>query len=109
DSSYGYLNTVQVASPGGQLTIGPGITIHGGIGSVGYNPNLIGPANVSFINQGTISADSASAGGITLDGIGWSNTGIIQAPNGGHLALSGKGWTNAKTVSVSGGGIVIGN
>ena len=47
---------------GGQLTIGAGITIHGGTGTVGYNGNIGGPANVSFINQGTINAPNLTNG-----------------------------------------------
>ena len=53
-------NTLQENVAGGTLTIGPGITIHGGTGSIGYNPNLGGPSNVAVINQGTILADSAA-------------------------------------------------
>ena len=102
NSSYGYLNTLKVATGGGQLTIGPGITIHGSTGTIGYNSNNGGPANISFINQGTISADG-SGGTITLNGTGWTNTGTVQAAAGGNLSLSGT-WSNSNQMSISGGG-----
>ena len=71
-------NTLQENLAGGTLTIGPGITIHGGTGSIGYNPNIGGPSNVAVINQGTILADSA--GTLTVNGTNWCNSGTIQAP-----------------------------
>ena len=66
NSTESYANTLQEDVDGGTLTIGSGVTISGGTGTIGYNSNLGGPSNVSFVNQGTIDADAA--GTITLDG-----------------------------------------
>ncbi|HND55871.1 MAG TPA: hypothetical protein PLV92_25820, partial [Pirellulaceae bacterium] len=98
-------NVVQQNTAGGTLTIGPGVTIRGGTGSVGYNPNYGGSSNVSIVNQGTISADSA--GTISVNGANWSNTGTITASGGGNLSVSsvtGASWTNNGSMSITGGG-----
>ena len=101
-------NTIQEATAGGTLTIGPNITISGGSGGIGYNTYPNGPANVSFVNQGTIDADAA--GTITLNGNnGWSNTGTIESSGGGNLNLYGTGWTNAGTISPNAGTLNLGN
>ena len=89
--SNSYANTLQENLAGGTLTIGPGITIHGGTGSIGYNPNIGGPANVAVINQGTILADSA--GTLSINGTNWSNSGALQAAGAGVLSLAGS-WSN---------------
>ena len=100
-------NTLQESVAGGTLTIGPHITITGGSGSIGYNSRLGGQSNFSVINQGTINA--SSAGTITIDGTGWSNTGTVEASGGGNLSLFGTGWTNSGTVTASGGTLNLGN
>src|SRR5262249_23075032 len=71
-------NSIKVSS-GASLTIGPGITLRGKQGTI----------NGTFINQGTISADT-SGGNISLTGgVNWSNTGTMQAVNSGTLNLGG--------------------
>src|SRR6185295_9826171 len=84
NSPYAVYNTLQVATAGTALTIGPGVVVRGQTGSVGYNPSWGGPSNVAVINQGTIQADVAS-GTIAVNGTGWSNagTGTLRALNGG--------------------------
>ena len=57
------INGLLATQSGTTLTIGPGITVHGGGahptagGGIGYDPALGGMSNVTIINQGTISAD----------------------------------------------------
>ena len=52
-------NALFLANAGTTLTIGPGITIRGQSGTIGYSTYWGGPQNVSVINQGTILADVA--------------------------------------------------
>ena len=82
NASEGYASTLQEDVAGGTLTIGPGVTVSGGTGTIGYNSNLGGPSNVSFVNEGTIDADAA--GTITLAGDAWSNTGTVEATGEQH-------------------------
>ncbi len=103
NSSY---RTIAEATAGGTLTIGPGVTISGGAGTIGYNLDLGGPSNVSFVNAGTIAA--GAAGTITLDGSPWSNTGTITASGGATVDFAGTGWTNSGTVTGTGGTLNLG-
>ena len=84
----------------GTLTIGAGITIHGKNGSIG-NPAL------PLINQGTI-ADDVSGGVLNVYGTNWTDTGPLQASNGGELVLNGP-WTSTASISITanGGGEVV--
>ncbi len=82
-------SSLQENVSGGTLTLGPGITVHGGSGSIGYNANFGGFANVSVVNQGQILADSA--GNLTLNGTNWTSSGTLQASGGGALTLGGTG------------------
>ena len=51
----------------GTLTIGPGITVRGQSGYLGYSPGIGGsPSNIAVVNQGTIN---------------WANGGNIQIPS----------------------------
>ena len=99
-----------VESSGGQLTIGPGITIRGQIGIVGDSSTLL-------VNRGTIRAD-VSGHTITVKGSSVANYGTMEAINGGSLSLNniinhatcsavngsmslGDAWTNAGVLTVS--------
>ena len=81
----------------GTLTIGSGITIAGQAG-------IIGNSSYPLINQGTIDAD-VSGGTISVNGTNWSNSGTLEASNGGTLNLSGT-WTDAGTVTAGSGSTV---
>ena len=67
------INAMRATQAGMTLTIGPGITVHGGGanpgygGGIGYNGVFGGPLNITIINQGTISADVTA-----LISISWS-------------------------------------
>ncbi len=94
-------NTLLVSEAATTLTIGPGITVRGQSGSVGYDNNLVtSPTNISVINEGTIQADVA-AGVITVDGTGSENQGELKALDGGTLFV-GDTLTNTGTVSLDG-------
>ena len=84
-------NPTMILSLGGTtLTIGPGITIHGGTSVnglpayIGRNYNSGTPYNVTLINQGTIQADVSGAA-ITVDCQSFTNYGNVQALNGSTL------------------------
>jgi hypothetical protein len=76
------------------LTIAAGISVHGNNGG-------IFASSFSFINQGTISADT-SGGTLTLSGTNWSNAGTLQASNGGTLNAQGT-TTNFSAGTLTGG------
>ena len=69
------------------LTIGPGITVRGQNGVIGYSPCYGGPQNVVVLNQGTISAD-VSGGTITVNAQPFTSTGALQALAGAVLNAS---------------------
>src|ERR1035441_3268790 len=89
-----------LAYGGTTLTIGPGITVRGQQGTIGYNPNFGGPQNISVVNQGTISSDSG--GTILVNAQPFINQGLAQGINGGTLALIGS-TSNTGTLNVAAG------
>jgi len=101
-SSYGVYcncacNALLLPNAGTTLVIGPGITVRGQYGQIGYSTCLGGPGNVGVVNQGTISADSG--GTITVSAQPFSNQGVVESPAG---ALSVNLWENAgQTIVVS--------
>lgn len=72
-----------VQSDASKLTIGPGITIHGGSGTV----QTFGTFD-SIINQGVISADTSTKT-ISIGG-NFSNQGTLEAKNNGILSRSSR-------------------
>jgi hypothetical protein len=78
-------NEVRESSSNASLTFGPGITVHG------KNGKIDGTSTGTFVNEGTISADTAG-GTITLSATGWSNQGTITA-QGGAISITGGGLT----------------
>jgi RHS repeat-associated protein len=97
---------LEAVTPGMTLTLGPGLTVRGGTtaadaGHIGYIPARNGPANVSVINQGTISAD-LNGRGLVVHGQAFRNDGLAQATQGGGLTLASP-WTNPGTLVVDGG------
>ena len=116
-SSGSYVSIMQPTAAGATLTIGSGITIHGGWGQVGN-------AGLGLVNQGTINADvsgqtltvtgtnwtnsapsvlKATAGTLSLQG-SWSNPlgSTVSALTGGALTLGGT-WSNAGVISINAG------
>ncbi len=98
-------NSMRVATAGDTLTIGPDITIRGQTGNIGYSPDWGGPADVSFINQGIIDADTAG-GVITINGSNWSNTGQIRAETGSMLRFMNATLDNTGLAITADGGTV---
>jgi hypothetical protein len=90
---------------GATLTVGPGLLIHGGgsnsgfSGGIGYSQWYGGGSNLTIINNGTISADTAG-GYILLNPNGGTivNNGTLEAKNGGQFVTSAL--TNNGTVSI---------
>jgi hypothetical protein len=93
-------NTLQENVSGGTLTLGPGITVHSGSGSIGYNANYGGFADGSVVNQGQILADNA--GTLTVNGVSVTDTGTFLASNGATLTVP-SGVTNFSGSTLSGG------
>ncbi len=89
-------------SSGTNLTIGPDILIHGQNGVVGPNSAQFGGfVDGTFTNQGSIDAD-VSGGVIKLNGVNWTNDGIIEAQNGGAVLAAGTN-TNVAAGTLTGG------
>jgi formylmethanofuran dehydrogenase subunit C len=82
-------NALSPANSGATLVLGPGITVrgqNGTIGTAGYPWNS--PANVSVVNQGTISAD-VSGGTIIVAGASLSNSGqLVESGSGGSITVT---------------------
>jgi hypothetical protein len=122
----GAYNALRVSAAGATLTIGPGITVRGETGGIGFVQAWGGPPNVGLINQGTISAD-VSGGNITVNGQPFENQGTVRAINGGQVTLvnllnragasvaatgaslsfSGT-WTNAGSISATDSAVTLG-
>jgi RHS repeat-associated protein len=98
-------NALRLTTADTTLTIGPGVTVRGRSGTIGFHSSWGGPANVSVVNQGTILADTAG-GTISIVGQGWSNTGTLQARNGGDLNLGGTFTTAGLGTFDSNGGAI---
>ncbi len=89
---------IQFASRGGtmkvagNMTMGPGVTLHGGNGSL-----LV--TSGSLINQGTIDADTGGIEFGLFGGTSWTNAagGILEATSGGNMYFdpTTASWTNA--------------
>jgi len=101
-----YYNSLRLSTGGTALAIGPGITIHGQKGVIGYNVNFGGPQNVSVINQGVISSD-VSGGMINIYAQPFSNYGLAQVVNGGSLTLNST-WINSGSLVESSGTLNLG-
>ena len=88
------------------LTIGPGITIHGGSGTIGESGYYY--RNAMILNQGEIVADG-SGGTITINPNGFDNKGTLGASSSGTLNLacvftsSGTFRNTGGTVEITGG------
>ncbi len=82
-------DAVAAVNSGTTLTIGPNITVEGGLGTIGYQSYWSGnstESDVSFVNQGTI-ISNVEGGSIGLDGGAWTNSGSIEVSNGGSVTL----------------------
>jgi hypothetical protein len=76
-----------VLATGGALTIGSGVSVHGGSGIVGQDASAVG-ADAELLVEGRISADS-SGQEIFVSGRSVINHGTLGASNGGSLRLAG--------------------
>jgi hypothetical protein len=90
DSWSGAANALWVADSDTTLVIGPGITVQGQNGTIGAVTGSPwgGPANVSVVNQGTISAD-VNGGTIVIAGASFSNSGqLLASASGATVTVS---------------------
>ncbi len=87
-------NALLVANSGTTLVIGPGITVRGQNGTLGYSSAYGGPQDIGVVNQGAISADVAG-GTINLNAQPFINQGLAESP-AGVLVLGGD-FTNGPT------------
>lgn len=106
----GPLRTVSMDGNAGTFTIGP-------TGVIRTNPGLAGNAQIgagganyggamTLINQGLISSQAASRA-ITINPASFTNTGTVEARNGGLLSIAPTSpWTNNGTIAVGGGSTV---
>ena len=110
DGYYASRNGLRPVLGGTTLTIGPGITIRGCNGQIGYNSIWGGPQNVTVINQGTVVGDVAGWGlpgfGIVVGGQSFINQGVVGASNGGWLTLGASMTTMDLGSWQSSGGVV---
>ncbi len=95
-----YYNVVYLGQPGTTLTIAPGISIRGNSGSIGSGSGTFwsGPANVTVINNGIVSAD-VPGGTIALTALPFVNHGQCETPGG---SLNPKFLDNTGQTNVSG-------
>ena len=83
----GACNVLRVDTAGTTLTIGPNVTVRGHSGQIGQSTSCVGtPANVSVINQGLISADTAG-GTISIRAQSFTNQAVAEAIDGGSLLI----------------------
>ena len=97
DSPSNQIVTASLEGDSGTLTIGSGITIHGGNGSIGYNN---GGAQTPMIVQGSIDADLAGRS-IAVYGTTITNTGTLEA-NGGDLSTGGSALVSTGILAADG-------
>lgn len=97
---------VRVTAAGATLTIGPNVTIKGTVGAVGFQGS--GPTNIHVVNQGTVGGDAAGTG-LTLNAATWTNSGTIQARNGGTTSIIAPTWSNPGTFLVDNGTLNLGS
>ena len=97
------IDTESSGGDSGILTIGPDVTIGGDDGSIGYNDNN-SEIETPIVIQGTVDADT-SGGAINIYGTNWTNSGTIEATNGGVAQLFGT-WTDDGVISADSSSVV---
>ncbi|MFO0819078.1 MAG: Ig-like domain-containing protein [Pirellulales bacterium] len=100
-------NSVRQTVAGGTLTLGPNTIVRGGSNNLygarlGYSDQYGGPTNVNVVNEGTISAD-VSGLSIVVQGGSLTNSGVIEAKNGGRANLGNLSVTNLSGGTLTGG------
>ena len=89
----GDFNTESSNGDSGTLTIGSGVTIEGSVGT-------IGSGNTPLDLQGVIDA----GGLIQITGTSWTNSGTLEASDGGLLYLEGT-WSDSGTITANSAGV----
>jgi hypothetical protein len=101
----GSYNGLRVPNSGSTLVIGPGITVRGQNGTLGFLRDWGGPSDVSVVNLGTVSADLAN-GTIAIQAQKFSNQGAVQATNGASLSIQADDFENTRQIQSLGGGSI---
>ncbi len=89
-----FTGVLAASAPGGVLTIGPGVTVRGGSGTVGRSD-----AGVDI--RGTVLAETTA---ITVQGTNWTSSGTLRATSGGQIVVSGTVANAGNTMTLDGGG-----
>ncbi|MGN6367592.1 MAG: hypothetical protein ACTHN5_04960 [Phycisphaerae bacterium] len=92
NGTYGSGGSISYSGGLAALTITPGVTVATGTGSGSLSFN-------SLLNQGTISAQTASKS-LSITGQNFTNAGSLQAINGGTLNISASNWTSTGSISL---------
>ncbi len=96
-------NALAITTDGDTLTLGPGVTVHGGYGSLGYSPYWTSGTNLGLVIEGPVGADVRGET-ITLAAAMIDNQGSLGATNRGTLRLQRpggmEGITNEGTVTI---------
>jgi hypothetical protein len=103
-----YPNILHLVDAGTTLTIGPGISVQGKNGVIGSGSGTYfsGPADVSVVNQGTMSC-GVPGGTVLLQGQQLVNQGVLSAPaEGVSLDGSAQSSTNFGTFVVASNSVV---
>lgn len=104
---------VAVDSPGGTFTIGSGGAVRTAPGLTGGEDgyhNHIGLSSfyggdMDLVNLGTISSEVAGQE-ISIDAATFTNSGILQASDGGVLSVNSSNWTHSGTITSGAGSSV---
>src|SRR5262249_41665136 len=93
--------SIGLSGSGHTLTIGAGVTVQGNNGSVDVGGNAL-------VNRGTINANAPPGffQSVRVNGTNWSNSGTLEAINGGLINLS-RSWTNSGTIAADGGTVSV--
>jgi hypothetical protein len=94
-------NALRLTDNGTTLTIGPSVIVRGQSGLLGAATSWpwYGPANVSVLNEGTISADAGS-GAIVISGTNFLNQGLLEVNDGGGLQPNASNTLNTGTIRI---------
>ena len=99
-------NALREIASGGTLTIGAGITVAGVTGQVGYSNYWGGPATPRWSTRASSAPTRAAPS--RSDAANVLNQNILQVGAGGTLNLQGAGWTNTGVINAPAGTLNLG-
>ena len=102
---------LRLAAANSTLTLGPGLTVRGGLGAFKPIPNTGSVTNVGLINQGLIEGTSAAAAAeLSVSLNTFTNTGTVRvagAKQAFNLNTPNGSWTNAGVFELSAGTLIL--